>query len=131
MGELLGDEVWDEALLSQISGEFLQVVWHYLIAAGSVDLEQFHHRIQKIVSPSIREQTMTLADQLRREGRLEGRLATLHDNIIEALLVRFGDVPDAVREAIAEIGEEEKLRELHRGAILTPSLDNFAEALRR
>jgi len=134
-GELLGNEVWDESLLAQISAEFLHVVWHYLLTAGSVDIEQFHRRMQKIVSPALREQTMTLAEQLRREGRLEGRnegrLDALHDNILEALEVRFGAVPDGVRESVSGIVDEGRLRELLRAAIRTPTLDAFADALKR
>jgi predicted transposase/invertase (TIGR01784 family) len=135
VGELLGDDVWDEALLSQTSAEFLQIVWRYLVTAAAVDLEQFRRRILRVVSPAIRDQTMTLAEQLRREGRLEGRqegrLAALHDNILEALTVRFGDVPEAAREAVIEIADESRLRELLREAIRTPTLDAFAATVTR
>jgi hypothetical protein len=132
VGDLLGDAVWDEVLLSEISAEFLNVIWHYLITAGSVDLDQFRRRLLRVDSPVIRHQTMTLAEQLRREGRhegrLEGRLESLHDTILEVLAVRFGDVPASVRDAVTEITDEARLRELHRAAIRTPTLEAFLEA---
>jgi predicted transposase YdaD len=92
---------------------------------------------------------MTLAQQLRNEGRQEGRnegrqegrnegrqegerkgsVATGRQAVLEALEIRFGPVPEGLRESIAEIDDPERLRVLHRKAIVSASVEVFAAAL--
>ena len=48
---------------------------------------------------------MTLADQLReeglQEGLQEGRQEGLQEGIVEALEIRFGQIPEGLRDAVA------------------------------
>jgi predicted transposase YdaD len=92
---------------------------------------------------------MTLAQQLRQEGRIEGRqdgiqegfksgelkgrhegtLAASRQSILEAFDLRFGPIPDGLRDSIEAIVDPEKLRALHRAAIVSDSLESFAASL--
>jgi len=49
--------------------------------------------------------------------------------VLEALEIRFGPVPEGLRESIAEIDDPERLRVLHRKAIVSASVEVFAAAL--
>jgi len=95
-----------------------------------IDTEAIERQINAIQSPQIRQHAMTYAQKLHqdgeRKGRQEGRLLTLRDNVVEALEIRFGEVPAGLREEIEAIADETKLRRLHRSAIQTPTLDAFA-----
>ena len=92
---------------------------------------------------------MTLAQQLRNEGRQEGRqegrnegrqegrqegerkgsVATGRQAVLEALEIRFGPVPEGLREAMAAIDDPVRLRALLRAAIVLESVETFAAAL--
>ena len=80
---------------------------------------------------------MTLAQQLRQEGRIEGRLEGREDgrmeerrqSVLEALDLRFGPIPDGLRDSIEAIADPEKLRALHRAAIVSDSLESFTASL--
>ena len=88
---------------------------------------------------------MTLAQQLRNEGRQEGRnegrqegrqegerkgsVATGRQAVLEALEIRFGPVPEGLRESIAAIGDPERLRVMLRTAMVSASMETFAAAL--
>jgi molecular chaperone GrpE (heat shock protein) len=72
---------------------------------------------------------MSLADQLRQEGREEERIVTKQQAVIEALEVRFDRVPEGLKEAITEVENLEKLTSLHRAAIRCADLESFAREL--
>jgi hypothetical protein len=48
---------------------------------------------------------------------------------LDGLDTRFGEVPDSVRERVNAICGERNLKDLHRRAILTPSLEEFQATL--
>jgi predicted transposase YdaD len=88
---------------------------------------------------------MTLAQQLRQEGRHEGiqegfntgkqegrhegTLAASRQSVLEALDLRFGPIPDGLRDSLTAIADPEKLRALLRAAIVSDSLESFAASL--
>lgn len=135
-GELLGDAVWDEDLLSQVARGLFERVLRYLMGGG-IDKEAFRRRLEMVSEPHIRNAAMTLAEQFVKEGIEKGIEkgiergieAGKRSDIVEALEVRFGSVPEKVREAISIIRGEDRLRHLHRAAILAASLDEFAKEL--
>lgn len=132
LGELLGDAVWDESLILRVPRELFQIVLRYIVA-GEIDKEVFKNKLKEISDPEIRANAMTLAQQLhqegREEGRQEGRQEILQANILEALEIRFEEVPAGLREAIVLVTDDLKLREMHRAAIQCVSLDEFAATL--
>ena len=63
------------------------------------------------------------------DGRQEGLLQNAREAILDVLDTRFGEVPDAVRERVNALCSEPTLKELHRRAILIPSLAEFSVGL--
>jgi hypothetical protein len=63
------------------------------------------------------------------DGRQEGLLQNAREAILDVLDTRFGHVPDAVREQVNALCSEPTLKELHRRAILIPSLAEFSVGL--
>jgi len=63
------------------------------------------------------------------EGLEKGILQNAREAIIDVLDTRFGQVPDSVREQVNVLCGEQNLKDLHRRAILTPSLEEFEAAL--
>jgi len=73
---------------------------------------------------------ITLFEELaRKEGLEKGIIQTAREAILDVLDTRFGEVPGSVRERINALGSERNLKDLHRRAILTPSLEEFQATL--
>ena len=68
---------------------------------------------------------MTLAEQLRQEGRQEG----MQNAIVTTLEVRLGEVPQGLVEAIRNIAEPARLEALQRASLTCVSFEAFAATL--
>jgi predicted transposase YdaD len=88
-----------------------------------------------------RQEVRSLAEQFRKEGRQaghqegrqegrqEGLVASKQQDIVEALEIRFGIVPEGLREEIELIGDPAKLTSLLRAAIRSTDIESFAREL--
>ena len=89
--------------------------------------------LQKGLQKGIQKGLVEGRQKGRQEGLVEGLekgiVQTARESILDVLDTRFGQVPDSVREPVNAIGSERTLKELHRRAILTPSLEEFQAAL--
>ena len=89
--------------------------------------------LQKGLQKGIQKGLVEGRQKGRQEGLVEGLekgiVQTARESILDVLDTRFGQVPDSVREQVNAIGSERTLKELHRRAILTPSLEEFQAAL--
>ena len=136
MEELLGDAVWDEALLFSISESALERILRYIINVD-VSIPQFRERLGNIQTKPLQSKTMTLADRLREEGKLEGKvegklegqLRAFRTSVLRALEIRHGAYPEGIREAIEAIEDSQRLEALHESAIRSESLEAFAQML--
>ena len=140
MDELLSDPVWDEALLFSISEGALERILRYILNAD-VSIPQLKERLSKIQTKPLQSKTMTLADRLREEGKLEGKLEGEREGILRgkregqlravlhALEIRHGSYPEGIREAIEAIYDLERLEALLESAIRSDSLEAFAQKL--
>ncbi len=136
MDELLSDPVWDEALLFSISEGALERILRYILNAD-VSIPQLQERLSKIQTKPLQSKTMTLADRLREEGKLEGeREGILRGKregqlraVLHALEIRHGSYPEGIREAIEAIYDLERLEVLLESAIRSDSLEAFAQKL--
>ena len=63
------------------------------------------------------------------KGKLEGELLALRTTLQEILQLRFAQVPNEVQEFINGLTDPERLRQLHRAAVLCPQLDAFTSQL--
>ena len=65
-----------------------------------------------------------------KEGKEEGGLEQARHDVIQALEVRFGTVPEEVAAAVGAVSKLDLLGDLLRQAILAESLEGFVELLR-
>jgi predicted transposase YdaD len=84
---------------------------------------------------------MTLADQLREEGKLEGKiegkqeginegqLRAFRTSVLRALEIRHGAYPEGVREAIDAVEDPKQLENLLESAFRSDSIEAFAQNL--
>ena len=132
LDQLLGEEVWDELLLLQITQETFELLLRYILSAG-IDKEAFETKVKSIRDAETRLKVMTLAQQYHQEGRTEGRkegvLTSRRQAVVEALEIRFGSVPDWILAELNAVVEDEKLKILHRSAIQSVTLDAFVQTL--
>jgi predicted transposase YdaD len=128
MGEPRVEQVWDEGLMEKTRREMIEAVLLYL-AEIDVDKEAFLRRLKTVQNTKIKDSAMTVAQQLRQEGRQEGRIEMQQRDILEALEIRFERVPDGLAEEILSINDPAKLTLLHRAAIRSASLEEFANSL--
>jgi hypothetical protein len=148
-GELLTDPVWDEELLAKVLIDTFHLIVSYMYNRDSVDNDALFHKIKSIGSEPHRTAAMTLAQKLRQDGiqegiktgelkgREDGRMEGLHAgtlaasrrSVLEALDLRFGAIPDGLRDSLIAIADPEKLRVLLRAAIVSDSLESFVESL--
>ncbi len=63
------------------------------------------------------------------KGVEKGQLQALRSVLQDVLQVRFVQVPQEVQEAINQISNPDRLRQLHRTAVLCPALDDFTAQL--
>jgi hypothetical protein len=134
VGRLLGNAVWDNNLLAHVSRRLFDRFISFLFArTDPIDRPHFIRKIHRVRNPALRNSAMTLAQQLRQEGELkgraDGRIEERRQSVLEALDLRFGPIPDGLRDSIEAITDPEKLRALHRAAIVSDSLESFAASL--
>lgn len=65
----------------------------------------------------------------RQEGRREGRQEALQEAVLETLEVRFGTVPDGLREVVETVSDIDHLGRLFRHAIVCADMEKFTRAL--
>ena len=148
-GELLTDPIWDDELLRMVLLDTFHLAVSYMYSRDSVDNDALFHKIKSIGSEPHRTAAMTLAQKLHQDGRMEGRQDGIQEgfksgelkgrmeerthsrrqSVLEALDLRFGPIPDGLRDSIEAIADPEKLRALHRAAIVSDSLESFAASL--
>ena len=140
---LLDDAVWDEMLMVQLQSEEFERFLRYILDRD-IDKPDFRRKLKTITDPKLIENAMSLAEQLREEGRQEvrslaeqlrqeghqeGLIASKQQDIVEALEIRFGTVPEGLREEIQLIADPAKLTNLHRAAIRCADMESFAREL--
>lgn len=127
--ELLGDALWDEALLFSISEGALERILRYILNSED-NVTLLKERIGKIRTKPLQAKTMTLADQLRQEGKLEGKLEgqlrAFRTAVLRALEIRHGACPEGIREAIEANHDARQLEALLESAIRSDSIEAFA-----
>jgi predicted transposase YdaD len=144
-GELLSAPIWDDELLRMVLLDTFHLAVSYMCSRDSVDNDALFHRIKSIGSEPHRTAAMTLAQKLRQDGiqegiktgelkgredgRMEERTHSRRQSVLEALDLRFGPIPDGLRDSLNAITDPEKLRALLRAAIVSDSLESFAASL--
>ena len=128
VAKLLDDSVWDEALMMQLPRDTLELLIRYMLRA-EIDKDAFDRKVASITQRELQTTTMTLADQLRDEGLQKGLQKGLQEGILEALKIRFGQIPVGLTEAVAAVHELPHLRSLHKASIQAATLEDFSRDL--
>ena len=140
LDELLSDALWEESLLFAISDSALERMLRYILNAD-LNISLLKERLKTIRSKPLQTKTMTLADQLRLEGRKEGKTEGLSEGLSEGQLRAFrtavqrnleimhGSCPEGIREALDAIEDPKRLEQLLESAIRSASLEVFAQKL--
>jgi predicted transposase YdaD len=63
------------------------------------------------------------------KGEQRGRLLGARESVIEVLKIRFEDVPQTIKEAVNQIEDVARLKQLHKQAITVASLIEFEQLL--
>ncbi len=122
---LLDDPVWDESLLIQLPSASFEMLMRYILDRD-LDKPAFRRKLQTLRNPKLSKNAMSLAEQFRQEGRQEGLIFSKQQDILEALEIRFQQVPEGLSEEIEAIIDFKKLTHLHRAAITSADLESFA-----
>jgi len=85
--------------------------------------------MKRIIHPQLQSNVMSLAEQLIQEGVEQGIGRGQKADILDALSIRFGEIPGPVRARINGITDPRQLRDVFRAAISTASLEEFIAAL--
>jgi len=93
--------------------------------------------LKHIQTKPLQSKTMTIADQLREEGKLEGKLEGKREGqlrafktaVLRALEIRHGSYPEGIREAVEAIEDPQRLEALLESAIRSDSIEAFAKML--
>ena len=102
--QLLNDAVWDESLISQIPSPLFEFLLRYILAAD-IDEDQFMTKVQNLQNPSTRENAMSLAQQLRSEGRQEmGSILALRQ-----IQRKFPSISKNAEPLVRQLDEEQLL----------------------
>jgi predicted transposase/invertase (TIGR01784 family) len=107
----------------------LKQIGEYILRKSELSGEEIRGRLHSEINETLESTIMSTYDQLLvkiKEGRVEGRVETLQNNIIEVLELRFERVPAGLIEEIKTIAESEKLRILLRAAVTSNSIEDFA-----
>ena len=143
VSDLLADWIWDETLLTQISGDALERLLRYIFNAD-VDAAAFLRRTRRIQTQPLNAKTMTLADRLVQMGREEGRseglsqgisqgigqgLVAMRGVVVRTLEAKFQTVPIGLVEAVDRVEDIARLGELHTQAVRAKTLEDFAQNL--
>ena len=71
----------------------------------------------------------TIAQEYIQEGIERGRVQTLQDNILDLIDIRFGKMSKELEERVTAVTDIPILRQLHREAATTNTMDDFIEKL--
>lgn len=144
MGELLGDALWDESLLFSISEDALERLLRYILNAEQ-EIPSLRERIRNLRTQPLKDKAMTLADQLREEGKIEGKregkregkiegitegqLQAFRTSVVRALEIRHGGCPEGLLEEVERVQDPSTLERLLESALRSRSLEEFAQDL--
>lgn len=101
-------DLFDELHASTHGAEALGAIFRYLSIVVGDDQQQVVDDVLAQLSPPVREEAMSLYDRLieqgkaegKAEGKTEGEVSGRAALLLKQLQLKFGAVPDAVRERV-------------------------------
>lgn len=102
-----------------------------LYAVQITDITDYIKQAEALRQPELQEEIMTIAEKLRREGKLEGKQEAFYEDILDILELRFQSVPYSIKKQLDDIRDPAFLRQLHRLAVQAESIEAFTEEMAR
>ena len=91
---------WADELRAVLDGpdgrEEFAALLRYIELVGEVETRDQLHDLVTALGPDAEEVYMTIAEQLRAEGRVEGRAEGRAETLVQLLTLKFGPLPEAV-----------------------------------
>ena len=127
-------------MLDLIPRLIFEMLLRYILHAD-IDKDDFDNKINSFQKADTRTAAMSLAEQLRQEGRLagrqeghlagrqEGRREGRQEAVLSNLQIRFGPVPHGLVEAMRQVADPTHLESLQRVSFTCASIEEFAAAL--
>ena len=121
------------AIIHNDSALIRSVMLYLYSVDNKTDINEYINKAAALKQPDLQEEIMTIADTLRREGKLEGKLEgkqeALREYILDILELRFQSVSYSIKKQLEEITDPTVLRQLHRLAVKTESIESFLQEL--
>ena len=104
---------------------------------NTTNINEYIDQADALNQADLKEEIMTIAETLRKEGKLEGKIEgkiegkqeALQENILEILELRFPSVSYSIKKQLEEISDAAILRQLHRSAVQAESIEVFQKAM--
>lgn len=122
-------------LLGELADEnstlpILRTVLKYIcIVDNDTDLTEYIKQVEAVRKPKLKEEAMTIAEQLITKGQQQGRQEELREDIKDVLDERFGECSYAIIENLSMLTDVTQLRVLLRRAVSIKSLAAFQHHL--
>jgi hypothetical protein len=125
----------EASLWRPVAHEELVHFFRYLLRQRPLDNQPMKTELLAMKDDTLRTTALSTYDKLLLEGEARGAARSeakgkadgLREAVLDVLSERFGEVPYAVRERLAEIDDLDRLRTLHRSAISVASIGAFLE----
>jgi len=108
-----------------ISRHFLSHIIEYICAATTID----ENKVQSIMEEIFVQTGQDICLSVNEKFFHNGVIHQARDAIIDALTVRFEDIPPAILETLCNIEEIDILKILHKQAVTSVDIDEFDEVL--
>ena len=100
---------------------------------GDDYVQRLQDSIRQIKSEREMEERYMILEQMlkdeRREGRSEGRISGISESLLSLLEVKFGAVPEELREKINSVQDSSALNEWFKLAAKAESLEDFQKEI--
>jgi len=113
---------WVMALPPEMEEQFMSDV----VAYEAKEKKPYVTSIERIARQRGVEQGM---QQGRQQGMQQGMQQGIREMLLETLQIRFGSVPETVREQLDDVEQIDELQTLHRLALTADSLTSFVDQL--
>ena len=104
ISRLLDDLVWDETLISQVPPRVFEMLLRYILAAD-IDKTALETKIESLQNPATRQKAVSVAQQLRQEGRQEGSALLA----LRQIQRKFPSLAEQAARLVQRLSEEQLL----------------------
>jgi len=122
------------SVISKETGlEAIESLLRYILGTTEKSKEELKEITSKCLPETEENIIMKLAERLmlkgKLEGKQEGKLEGIQENIFDILQMRFSEIPEAFKHRLNKIKNFERLRVIHKQAVVINSFDELQTVL--